>query len=109
MQDMGCRDETSDLPLCISPSRMRTMMKSSPDVECVSTESVISMIKATELFIKELVTLSNSRGCSEISYHQLSELQTRFDRYSFLSDILPQKITAKEWTEKYKHLFLSAQ
>ncbi|EUB58093.1 Chromatin accessibility complex protein 1 [Echinococcus granulosus] len=109
MQDTEYRDEMSELPLCISPSRMRTMMKSSPDVECVSTESVISMIKATELFIKELVTLSNPRDRNEIGYHQLSELQTRFDRYSFLSDILPQKITAREWSEKYKHLFLSTQ
>ena len=47
MQDSNFKDDVNELSLCISPSRMRTMMKSSPDVDCVSAESVMSMIKAT--------------------------------------------------------------
>ncbi|VDD76605.1 unnamed protein product [Mesocestoides corti] len=101
-------DDVDDKSLCISPSRMRTMMKSSPDVDCVSTESVICLIKATDLFIRELVLLSKAENTNEITYHQLSRLQTSFSRYSFLSDILPRKITAKEWNDKYKKLFLSS-
>ncbi len=40
-------DDLDELPLPIPASRMRNMMKSSPDVDCVSTESVVCLIKAT--------------------------------------------------------------
>ncbi|VDN99996.1 unnamed protein product [Rodentolepis nana] len=108
MQDLSTKDELSDIPLCISSSRMRNMMKSSPEVDCVSSDAVIAMIKATELFVKEMVLLSKPRESNEINYKDLSSIQNVHDRFSFLSDILPQKITAKEWKEKYEKLFESS-
>ncbi|VDN40937.1 unnamed protein product [Dibothriocephalus latus] len=98
-------DDGDESLLLIPPSRMRNMMKSSPDVDCVSSESVICLIKATEMFIKEILTLSYSKSSGELTYENLSRTQSQLSRYSFLSDILPPKITFKEWTEKYKHLY----
>ncbi|KAA3678003.1 chromatin accessibility complex protein 1, partial [Paragonimus westermani] len=96
---------TETLNLRIPPNRTRLMMKSSPDVESVSVESVICLSKATELFIKELVSSACCEAGEEFTYKLLSDLQSRTPRYAFLADVLPTKITMTEWIEKYKAEF----
>ncbi|KAF6772315.1 hypothetical protein AHF37_09017 [Paragonimus kellicotti] len=96
---------TEALNLRIPPNRTRLMMKSSPDVESVSVESVICLSKATELFINELVSSACCSASEEFTYKLLSDLQSKTPRYAFLADVLPTKITMMEWIEKYKAEF----
>ncbi|CAH8509040.1 unnamed protein product [Schistosoma turkestanicum] len=101
------RYSTTDevMGLRIPAFRTRLMMKSSPDVDCVSSDSVVCLSKATEMFVSELVSSAVRGNRSELTYKDLSRLQCHLDRYSFLADVLPQKITAREWIEKYKSEF----
>ncbi|TPP66674.1 Chromatin accessibility complex protein 1 [Fasciola gigantica] len=96
-------DEIPDLR--IPPYRTRMMMKSSPEVDCVSGDSAICLSKATELFMQELISAAYREGAKELTYKDLADAQSRTPRFSFLADILPQKITFKEWVEKYQHDF----
>ncbi|CAH8568755.1 unnamed protein product [Heterobilharzia americana] len=101
------RSSTVDevMELRIPSYRTRLMMKSSPDVDCVSSDSVVCLSKATEMFVSELVSTAVRGNKSGLSYKDLSRLQCQMDRYNFLADVLPQKITAREWIEKYKSEF----
>nr|CAH8852774.1 unnamed protein product [Trichobilharzia regenti] len=93
------------MQLRIPSYRTRLMMKSSPDVECVSSDSVVCLSKATEMFVSELVSTAVRGNKSGLTYKDLSRLQCEMDRYNFLADVLPQKISAREWVEKYKSEF----
>lgn len=57
------------------------------------------------MFVSELVSTAIRGNRSELTYKDLSRLQCQLDRYNFLADVLPQKITAREWIEKYKSEF----
>ncbi|XP_050306330.1 chromatin accessibility complex 16kD protein [Anthonomus grandis grandis] len=86
----------------ISVGRVNTIMKSSSDVENVSKESSLVMSKAVELFIKMLT----EEGFGEVQqtnkkleYKCLSNVVHREDKYKFLRDILPKKITVLQYKE----------
>ncbi|KAH8870038.1 Chromatin accessibility complex protein [Schistosoma japonicum] len=91
--------------LRIPSFKTRLMMKSSPDVDCVSSDSVVCLSKATEMFVSELVSSAVRGSRSELTYKDLARLQCQLDRYNFLADVIPQKITGREWIEKYKAEF----
>ncbi|CAL8091197.1 unnamed protein product [Calicophoron daubneyi] len=94
------------MELLIPLQRTRVMMKGSPDVEFVSADSAVCLSKATEMFIRELVSAAYSNGeDSQFTYKNLSNAQSRIPRYGFLADVLPQKISAREWIDKYKAEF----
>lgn len=79
--------------------RVNTIMKSSSDVETVSKESSVIMSKATELFIRSLTQEGyneTNRG-RKLDYKHLSSVVHSNERYNFLRDILPKKITVLEF------------
>ncbi|KAK6617778.1 hypothetical protein RUM43_014006 [Polyplax serrata] len=80
-------------------SRVKTIMKSSPDVENVSSESIHLVAKATELFIQYLAqeSLINSKSAAELRYEDLAEIVDKDQRLEFLRELIPQKITVREY------------
>ncbi|KAJ8957417.1 hypothetical protein NQ318_004897 [Aromia moschata] len=80
-------------------SRINTIMKSSSDVEMVSKESSLLMGKATELFIKNLATeaYKTTHNGRKLDYKNLAEIVHSEDKYEFLREIMPKKITVLEF------------
>ncbi|XP_044758801.1 chromatin accessibility complex 16kD protein [Coccinella septempunctata] len=89
----------SHLPI----GRINTIMKSSSDVENVGKDSVILMSKAAELFIRKLVV--DSFNCMKqkdpssrtLKYQNLATVVQRSNKYHFLKDMTPMKITVREY------------
>lgn len=74
-------------------------MKSSSDVEMVDKESILLMCKAAELFIKNLATESyqTTDNAKKLDYKNLAQIVHSDDKYEFLRDIMPKKITVLEF------------
>ncbi|XP_071099095.1 chromatin accessibility complex protein 1-like [Haliotis cracherodii] len=92
---------TSILPL----SRVKTIMKSSPDVSSISQEALFITGKATELFIQALArfSLEQSKDQSLVDYKDLAEIVNTEETLQFLQDIIPRKIKAKEYFQMMKN------
>merc|ERR1712154_629893 len=95
---------------CLPQTRVKTIMKSSPDVEVVSQESLFLITRATELFIMYLAKLASRNGGEDpsVTYADLAAVVQRKDSMEFLHDIVPRKITYGEYlkimqSEKGKH------
>jgi len=74
-------------------ARVKTIMKSSPDVENIGQESLFLITKATELFIMYLTKLSQRHGDDgEVTYTDLASVVQKKDSMEFLHDIVPKKI-----------------
>ncbi|XP_013404135.1 chromatin accessibility complex protein 1-like [Lingula anatina] len=80
-------------------SRIKTIMKSSPDVSNISQDCLFLIAKATELFVQDLAveTLKRSREENKVDYKDLAEIVNTDDNLEFLHDIIPRKILAKEY------------
>ncbi|CAJ0929220.1 unnamed protein product [Ranitomeya imitator] len=82
-------------------SRIRVIMKSSPDVSCINQDALLITAKATELFVKYLASYSYRHGggkdTNTLTYDDLSSAAQRSDTFQFLSDILPKKILASDY------------
>lgn len=83
--------------------RINTIMKSSSDVENVGKDSVILMSKAAELFIRKLVVDSfncmrqNDPSGKTLKYQNLATVVQNSNKYHFLKDMTPMKITVREY------------
>jgi chromatin accessibility complex protein 1 len=88
----------------LSVSRVKTIMKSSPDVENVSQESVFLVTKSTELFIKYMVqeAYKGSRNAKAIEYKHVSELVQTREELAFLREIVPRKCTLRDIEESLR-------
>ena len=79
-------------------ARVKTIMKSSPDVENIGQESLFLITKATELFIMYLTKLSQRNGNDEeVTYADLATIVQKKDSMEFLHDIVPKKIKYSEY------------
>jgi len=80
-------------------SKIKMIMKSSPEVTSISQESVNLIARATEMFVQHLAVLAlrNSNGGSAVDYKDLAEVVNRRDTMEFLHDIIPRKIKAKDY------------
>jgi len=92
--------DSADLGTTLLPiSRVKTIMKSSPDVSTISNESLFLIVKATELFVEELskktLQQSGTRNC--VDYNFLAEIIDRQETLQFLQDIIPKKIKYKDY------------
>jgi len=77
-------------------AKVKTIMKSSPDVENIGQESLFLITKATELFI--LTKLSQRHGNDQVvEYSDLAAIVQRKDSMEFLHDIVPKKIKYEEF------------
>lgn len=84
-----------NLPL----ARVKTIMKSSPEVENVNQESLFLVARATEFFIMYLSKLGQRNGDDQnsVSYADLAAIVQRKQSMEFLHDIVPQKIKYSEY------------
>jgi len=79
-------------------ARVKTIMKSSPDVDNIGQESLFLVTKATELFIMYLTKLSQRHGNDqEVTYTDLASVVQKKDSMEFLHDIVPKKIKYSEF------------
>ncbi|KOC61360.1 Chromatin accessibility complex protein 1, partial [Habropoda laboriosa] len=82
-------------------SRVKTIMKSSPYVDTIGQDGLYLVTKATELFIHyitEEAHLLNSKGNS-LDYKHLAEVVQTNDVLEFLREIMPRKITVRQFKE----------
>ncbi|CAH1773407.1 unnamed protein product [Owenia fusiformis] len=96
-------EQKSEKHNCLLPlSRIKTIMKSSPDVTHVAQESLFVITKATELFVQDLAkTIHKKSGSGKsVSYKDLSTLVDEEENMQFLQDIIPKKILAKDYLDK---------
>merc|ERR1712088_962832 len=84
---------------CLPQTRVKTIMKSSPDVETVSQESLFLITRATELFIMYMAKLASRNGGEDpsVTYGDLAAVVQRKESMEFLHDILPKKIKYGEY------------
>lgn len=78
-------------------SRIKMIMKSSPDCESIGQDSLFLVSKCTEMFIQyiSLEGLAKSKKNS-LEYKGIADFVQSKPSLNFLSEILPQKLTVKE-------------
>ncbi|XP_026319983.1 chromatin accessibility complex protein 1 [Hyposmocoma kahamanoa] len=81
-------------------SRVKTIMKSSPDVDAVGPEPLYLVTKVTELFVTDLAKRAhkNVRG-NLLEYKHIAEVVQEDDTLDFLREIMPRKITVRQYKE----------
>ncbi|KAM3967728.1 chromatin accessibility complex protein 1 [Aphomia sociella] len=81
-------------------SRVKTIMKSSPDVEAVGPEPLYLVTKVTELFVTDLAKRAHqsSKG-NLLEYKHIAEVVQEDDTLDFLREIMPKKITVRQYKE----------
>lgn len=89
--------ERAHLPL----SRVKTIMKSSPEVEAVGPEPLFVVARVTELFLGELARRAlqeaGGDGRGPLLYRHVADVVQRDDTLDFLREIMPRKITVREY------------
>ncbi|XP_032466222.1 chromatin accessibility complex protein 1 [Phocoena sinus] len=87
-------------------SRIRVIMKSSPEVSSINQEALVLTAKATELFVQYLATYSYRHGSGKekkaLTYSDLSDTAEESETFQFLADILPKKILASKYLKTLK-------
>ncbi|AWP21652.1 putative chromatin accessibility complex protein 1 [Scophthalmus maximus] len=82
-------------------SRVRLIMKSSPDVSSINQDALFLTTKATELFVQHLAHSSFNNGpgkeTNSLSYSDLANTAEETETFHFLTDILPKKILARDY------------
>ncbi|XP_069032036.1 chromatin accessibility complex protein 1 [Embiotoca jacksoni] len=89
-------------------SRVRLIMKSSPDVSSINQDALFLTTKATELFVQHLALSSFSNGSGKetntLTYSDLANTAEETDTFHFLTDILPKKILARDYLKSLEQL-----
>ncbi|XP_063616118.1 chromatin accessibility complex 16kD protein [Cydia splendana] len=81
-------------------SRVKTIMKSSPDVEAVGPEPLYLVTKVTELFVTDLAKRAYKNSDSKfLEYKHIADVVQEDDTLEFLREIMPRKITVREFKE----------
>lgn len=87
-------------------SRIRVIMKSSPEVSSINQEALVLTAKATELFVQYLAMYSYRHGSGKekkaLTYSDLSNTAEESETFQFLADILPKKILASKYLKMLK-------
>ncbi|XP_053415537.1 chromatin accessibility complex protein 1 [Nycticebus coucang] len=87
-------------------SRIRVIMKSSPEVSSINQEALVLTAKATELFVQYLATYSYRHGSGRekkaLTYSDLANTAEESETFQFLADILPKKILASKYLKMLK-------
>lgn len=93
--------------LAILPlSRIKTIMKSSPEVGNISPDACFLITKATEGFVAFLVrqALKASDNKMLVDYSDLAKIVSNIDTLDFLRDIIPPKIKGYKYLEILKQI-----
>ncbi|KAL1110270.1 hypothetical protein AAG570_008347 [Ranatra chinensis] len=83
-------------------NRIKTIMKSSPDVETISQEALYLVCKCAELFIQYLTTSGLGEDKDKLDYKHVANFIEKHESLNFLAEILPQKMTVRECREFMK-------
>ncbi|ESN90139.1 hypothetical protein HELRODRAFT_182743 [Helobdella robusta] len=85
-------------------SRIRTIMKSSPEVNSIGNDSLFLIAKATELFVQNLAQLAYEKSCNKelVDYNDLADIINKKEQLQFLQDIIPKKMKYKDYLEMVK-------
>lgn len=84
-------------------------MKCSPQVEAIGQDALFLIAKATELFIQYLSgEVHRKGGKSSLDYKVLAEIVQSSEILEFLRQIIPRKITLKQFNEMMEERNASA-
>ncbi|KAF2883368.1 hypothetical protein ILUMI_22813 [Ignelater luminosus] len=85
-------------------TRIKTIIKSSSDVEVVSKESTYLITRAAELFIKKLANQAykETKRAKKLEYKNIANVVNSDHCYEFLREIIPRKITVREYLKLMK-------
>uniref|UniRef100_G3SN51 Chromatin accessibility complex protein 1 n=1 Tax=Loxodonta africana TaxID=9785 RepID=G3SN51_LOXAF len=102
-KEKGGEQRLVSLPL----SRIRVIMKSSPEVSSINQEAlVLKTLRSNELFVQYLATYSYKHGSGRdkkaLTYSDLSNTAEESETFQFLADILPKKILASKYLKMLK-------
>ncbi|XP_058834361.1 chromatin accessibility complex protein 1 [Topomyia yanbarensis] len=78
-------------------SRIRTVMKTSPSIGQINPDALFLMCRAAELFIEHVAKNSYKKGMKNLDYKHLAAYVESEEALEFLVQILPKKITVKEY------------
>merc|ERR1711911_165939 len=94
----------NDGGLILPLTRVKTIMKSSPDVESISSDALYYVTKAAEFFIEHLAQeiFENNKKQTEITYSGLAEVVQDNESMEFLKEMVPKKITFQEYNDLMK-------
>ncbi|XP_038285004.1 chromatin accessibility complex protein 1 isoform X2 [Canis lupus familiaris] len=86
------RDKCGEPRLVSLPlSRIRVIMKSSPEVSSINQEALVLTAKATELFVQYLATYSYRHGSGKerkaLTYSDLSNTAEESETFQFLAGV----------------------
>ncbi|KAL7829563.1 hypothetical protein AOLI_G00304480 [Acnodon oligacanthus] len=102
--ERAAHNKSVSLPM----SRVKLIMKSSPDVSCINQEALFLTTKATELFVQHLARSSYNNGAGKdsntLSYSDLADTAEETETFQFLTDILPKKILARDYLKSLQEL-----
>lgn len=90
---------TKDINLPLS--RIRTIMKSSPESEAIGNTALVVVTKAAEMFIQHMTreALKKSKKPTVLEYRDLAGVVNGNEKLEFLAAIIPRKITVREYKE----------
>ncbi|XP_041975608.1 chromatin accessibility complex 16kD protein [Aricia agestis] len=81
-------------------SRVKTIMKSSPEVDAVGPEPLYVVTKVTELFVLDLAKRAfKTSKSNSLDYKHIAEIVQQDDTLDFLREIMPRKITVRQYKE----------
>ncbi|KTF83745.1 hypothetical protein cypCar_00003693 [Cyprinus carpio] len=81
---------TNSKNISLPVSRVRLIMKSSPDVSCINQDALFLTTKATET--------------NTLSYSDLANVAEETETFQFLTDILPKKILARDYLKSLEEM-----
>ncbi|XP_066587558.1 chromatin accessibility complex 16kD protein-like [Prorops nasuta] len=99
MATQGSPPKMKELRLPIS--RVKTIMKSSPYVDSIGQDGLYLVTKATELFIHYLTEEAHKQSNKghSLDYKHLAEVVQTNETLEFLREIMPRKITVRQFKE----------
>ncbi|XP_017887833.1 chromatin accessibility complex protein 1 [Ceratina calcarata] len=101
MSEQESPSPTKIKELRLPMSRVKTIMKSSPYVDTIGQDGLYLVTKATELFIHYLTEEAHLQGNkgNSLDYKHLAEVVQNNDILEFLREIMPRKITVRQFKE----------
>ncbi|KAJ3609718.1 hypothetical protein NHX12_024229 [Muraenolepis orangiensis] len=105
-------DQDNNVPanknVSLPVSRVRLIMKSSPDVSNINQDALFLTTRATELFVQFLAVSSFNNGAGKqsntLAYSDLASTAEETDTFHFLTDILPKKILAGDYLKSLEQM-----
>ncbi|EGC32707.1 hypothetical protein DICPUDRAFT_155311 [Dictyostelium purpureum] len=89
----SARSHDTQLPI----ARIKRIMKNDKDVKLISSDALMLVTKSTELFLdyfcKEAYKKTKSQGRKILSYKDISSAIKDIENLTFLTEIVPEKIT----------------